>query len=81
MSHQTKGLNTTGGSNRFRFEKLSERLQKVNVDIIHRASKENIDLIGPKPENDKESTVFNGCFLLDHLTQFKQLDSTLHFQR
>lgn len=31
-----KGLNTTDSTNRVRFANLSQRLSKVNVDIIHK---------------------------------------------
>ena len=81
MSRNAKGLNTTGGSNRFRFEKLSERLQKVNVDIIHRTSKQKLDLIAPKEDNENPSNIFNGCYLLEHLQNFRQLDTTQNYQR
>jgi hypothetical protein len=78
MSSYSKGLNETGGANRLRFEKLSQRLQRINIDVVHRVhAKGSLDLsVSKKPE-----TGDLGCHFQDELEQCKELDTASEFKR
>lgn len=71
-----KGLNHTEGHNRFRFENLSERLQNVDVDIIHRAKQMGTLGISSLPETGE-----TGCYFQDELENLKELYLTSTFKR
>ena len=70
-----KGLNSTESNNRFRFEKLSERLSRVNVDVVHKVQQSGA-LGATIPDSGSE-----GCYFQDELEQCKDLDLTSHFKR
>lgn len=68
-----KGLNHTNGQNRFRFENLSERLQLINIDIIHTTKNKNL--------SNLPDTGINGCYFQDELENLKDLTLTSPFKR
>jgi len=74
----TKGLNTTDSKNRIRFETISERLQKINVDIVHKTDVSgSLNLVTSKtPE-----TGSLGCYFQDELELYKTLDISSDFKR
>jgi U3 small nucleolar RNA-associated protein 20 len=62
----------------FRFEKLSQKLQKINVDIVHRViAPGSMDL----QLHAAPSTGEQGCFLQDELDQLRHLDTTTSFKQ
>jgi hypothetical protein len=71
-----KGLNHTESHNRFRFEKLSERLQNVDIDIVHRSSQIGTLGIANLPETGQ-----SGCYFQDELENLKELYLTPSFNR
>jgi hypothetical protein len=78
MSAITLGLNSTESSNRIRFENLSQRLQKVNVDILHKVHDNSTVL----EANDKiPDTGRLGCYFQDELEQLKKLETSAHFKK
>lgn len=72
----SKGLNSTDGENRIRFEKLSEKLRRINVDVIHRVNTTNEGGFTENPITGEK-----GCFYQDHLQHWKPLEITAHFKR
>lgn len=70
-----KGLNTTESQNRFRFAKLSERLQRINTDVIHRVQQSG-SLAVSEPETGPR-----GCFFQDELESLKDLNLSPPFKR
>ncbi len=65
------------GKIRIRFENLSKRLQRVNVDILHKRP-ESFSL----QENiATPDTGDLGCFLLDELDRLKTLDTSPAFKK
>lgn len=70
IAMSTKGVNSSDSSNRLRFENLSQRLRKVNVDVVHRVRKaNNLDgTIAAAPD-----TGAKGCHFQDELEQVKEL--------
>ncbi len=73
-----KSLNTTDGKNRFRFAKKSERIQKLDIDIIHRVrAKRTLDVTSLNAPTSGEK----GCYLQDELERCKEHDSTSTFRR
>ena len=73
-----KGLNTTDSKNRLRFETISERLQKIHVDIVHKTDiSGSLNLVTSKtPE-----TGSLGCYFQDELELYKTLDTSGDFKR
>lgn len=73
-----KGLNTSGGRNRLRFQGLSQRLQGVDIDIVHRVRpRGNHDIsMNPTPETGEK-----GCYLQDELERCKDLETTSSFKK
>jgi hypothetical protein len=76
MSGIVIGLNSTEGKNRLRFETLSERLQKVNIDILHQVRKPVSLLATAAPDTGEL-----GCFFQDELEQCRKLDTSRDFRR
>jgi hypothetical protein len=77
MATITIGLNNTSGNNRIRFETLSERLQKVNIDILHQASTVgSLQTTQVAPDSGEL-----GCFFLDEIEQCKKLETSRHFRK
>jgi hypothetical protein len=71
-------LNATDSGNRVRFANLSQRLSKVNVDIVHRVRGHgSLDLHHSKTP----STGSLGCHFQDELEHCKTLDTASHFKR
>ena len=65
------------GKIRIRFENLSKRLQRINVDILHKKP-ESFSL----QENiTTPDTGEMGCFLLDELDQLKTIDISSSFKK
>lgn len=77
MSIITTGVNATESTNRIRFESLSQRLQRINVDIFHKAPSIS-DVVTSKA---LPSSGDLGCYFLDELELCKKLETELHFQR
>ena len=74
----TKGLNTTDSANRIRFSNLSERLQRVNIDVIHRVrSGGSLDI----HQSVAPSTGTLGCHFQDELENCKSLETNSYFKR
>lgn len=78
MSAITLGLNNSEGTNRIRFENLSQRLQKINVDILHKVHDNSTVL--QVNNNDPDSGSL-GCFFQDELEQLKKLETSSHFKK
>ena len=74
----TKGLNTTDSVNRVRFANLSQRLSRVNVDVVHRTRAQgSLDL----HHSAVPTTGPLGCHFQDELELRKTLDTASHFKR
>ena len=74
----TKGLNTTDSVNRVRFANLSQRLSRVNVDVVHRTRAQgSLDL----HHSAVPTTGPFGCHFQDELELCKTLDTASHFKR
>jgi len=74
-----KSLNRYGGSNRIRFESFSQKLQRVDVDVVHRVRHANGGM-----DSSSMDTPFSGdhgSFFFDELERIKSLDSTANFRR
>ena len=78
MSAITIGVNHSSSSKRIRFQKLSQRLQLVNVDIIHRVKDESL-IQGNQSISDKYGVIT--CYFSEELEELKRLDTTQHFKR
>lgn len=77
VSNTGDGDDPQDGKVRIRFESLSKRLQRVNVDILHKrpesfSLQENITT----PDGGEM-----GCFLLDELDRLKTLDNSPAFKK
>ena len=72
---KAKGLNSTESKNRLRFQTISERLSRVNVDVVHK-----IRQTGALDE-EVPDTGTQGCFFQDELERCKDFDSTSYFKR
>jgi hypothetical protein len=73
-----KGLNTTDSVNRVRFANLSQRLSRVNVDVVHKTSAQgSLDL----HHSATPSTGPLGCHFQDELEHCKTLDTASQFKR
>jgi hypothetical protein len=77
MDHLDTEPSENEGKNRVRFENLSKRLQKVNVDILHKKP-ESVYLMTKvvTPETGEY-----GCFLQDEVERLKTLDTSHSFKR
>lgn len=65
------------GANRIRFEKLSERLQRVNIDILHKVSTVGaLQTTETVPDSGEL-----GCFFQDELEQAKKLETSKPFRK
>lgn len=72
-----KGLNYTESQNRFRFQSLSQKLQNINVDVVHRVKQTgSLDATVAIPESGSQ-----GCFFQDELENLKDLNLSSHFKR
>ena len=72
-----KGLNRTESSNTFKFEALSQRLQRINVDIIQRVHHTgSLDAVQNVPDSGDK-----GCYFQDELERLKELEKTSQFKR
>ena len=73
----TKSLNTTESKNRFRFEKYSKRLQKVNIDVIHSYKGEGLlnESLSKLPKTS------SGCYFQEELERSKELYKGSIFKR
>lgn len=80
MSTITIGVNMNGGANganRIRFEKLSERLQRVNTDILHKVNTVGaLQTLETVPDSGEL-----GCFFQDELEQAKKLETSKPFRK
>ena len=73
-----KGLNTTDSANRVRFANLSQRLSRVNVDVVHKIRAQgSLDL----HHSATPTTGALGCHFQDELELCKTLDTASHFKR
>ncbi len=76
--NSTKSFPTeTNGKVRIRFETLSQRLQRINVDIHHKNPESfalREDVISPDGGE-------LGCFLADELERLRTLDTSSNFKR
>lgn len=65
------------GKIRIRFETLSQRLQKINVDILHKSTNNfYLQSTVVQPETGEL-----GCFVFDELERLKTLDMSTFFKR
>jgi hypothetical protein len=77
MSGGVKGLNSTQGTNRFKFQKRSDRVKQVSFDVVHKTKLPDTLDIGRKlPE-----TGSRGCHFQDALEGRKNLDTASVFKR
>jgi hypothetical protein len=74
----TIGLNNSGGENRLKFRKLSQRIEEIDIDIIHRVRPQgNLNTtLAPNPSNNEI-----GCYLQDELDRCRELDTSTNFRR
>ncbi|KAI9002646.1 armadillo-type protein [Gaertneriomyces semiglobifer] len=62
-----KRLNTTEGNNRFRFQSFRERVKTVNIDVVHRITRQD------EPEEEQFS------YFKDGIDKWTELNCTAHF--
>ena len=79
MSTTVKGLNTSEGRNRIRFVNLSERLQQINVDVIHRVNQ--VGSLSNAGSDAIPEMGAKGCHFQDELERCKDLDLCAPFKR
>ena len=74
----TKGVNTSGGPNRLRFENLSRQLSKVNIDVVHRVHEDSAlnTALHATP-----STGQLGCHFQDELENCKERETSNRFSK
>lgn len=72
-----KGLNTTGGSNRFKFQGKQARARRVDVDVAHKVRAEGF--LDADKAQDPE--VEGGSFFQQELDRSKELNVTPPFKR
>lgn len=72
-----KGLNTTGGSNRFKFQGKQARAKRVDVDVAHKVRAEGF--LDADKAQDPE--VEGGSFFQQELDRSKELNVTPPFKR
>lgn len=72
-----KSLNTSGGSNRFKFESKKSRARRVDVDVTHKVRAEGyLDA-----DSTQELDVHVGSFFQQELDRCKELNATPPFKR
>lgn len=72
-----KGLNTTGGTNRFKFHGKQDRAKRVDVDVAHKVRAEGF--LDADKAQDPE--VEGGSFFQQELDRSKELNVTPPFKR
>lgn len=72
-----KGLNTTGGSNRFKFQGKQARAKRVDVDVAHKVRADGFLDADKAPEPEVEG----GSFFQQELERSKELNVTPPFKR
>ncbi|CAM9734324.1 unnamed protein product, partial [Hapterophycus canaliculatus] len=72
-----KGLNTTGGSNRFKFQGKQARAKQVDVDVAHKVRADGF--LDADKAQDPE--VEGGSFFQQELDRSKELNVTPPFKR
>lgn len=69
-------MTSNGEKKRIRFEKISERLQRVKVDILHKVRQEGaLNVQRSQPETGEL-----GCLFLDELVECERLDRSQSFR-
>lgn len=72
-----KGLNSTQGTNRFKFQKRSDRVKQVSFDVVHKTKlPDALDIGHALPD-----TGARGCHFQDALEGCKNLDASSVFKR
>lgn len=72
-----KGLNTSGGTNRFKFQGKQARAKQVDVDVAHKVRAEGyLDA-----DKAQEPDVEGGSFFQQELDRSKELNVTPPFKR
>ena len=74
-----KGLDDTESGNRVRFQKLSQRLKKIHVDVVHRVKAQTNTIDSWKYATPDSGIA--GCHFQDELENCKDLCSTSIFKR
>lgn len=72
-----KGLNISGGTNRFKFEGKQARAKRVDVDVIHKVRAEGFLDADKAQEPDADG----GSFFQQELGRCKELNVTSPFKR
>ncbi|CAM9982824.1 unnamed protein product, partial [Sphacelaria rigidula] len=72
-----KGLNTSGGSNRFKFQGKQNRAKLVDVDVAHKVRAEGF----LDADKAHEPEVEGGSFFQQELDRCKELNVTPPFKR
>lgn len=72
-----KGLNISGGANRFKFEGKQARAKRVNVDVTHKVRAEGF----LDADKAQEPDVDGGSFFQQELDRCKELNVTSPFKR
>jgi hypothetical protein len=72
-----KGLNSTDGQNRLRFENFSSKLQRIDTDVVHKVRHVgSLDTTQLIPDSGTQ-----GCYFQDELERLKDLDLGSLFKR
>jgi hypothetical protein len=77
MAYAAKTVNPEEGKIRIRFETLSKRMSRINVDIIHKKT-DSFSLQDTRVTPDSGDM---GCFLLDEIERLKTLDTSPMFKK
>lgn len=77
MAYAAKTVNPEEGKIRIRFETLSKRMSKIDVDIIHKKT----DAFSLQETRFTPDNGDMGCFLLDEIERLKTLDTAPAFKK
>jgi hypothetical protein len=77
MSYAAKTIDPEEGKVRIRFESLSKRLSKIDVDIVHKKT-DSFSLRGTQATPDSGEM---GCFFLDEIERLRTLDTAPAFKK
>lgn len=72
-----KGLNTSGGSNRFKFQGKQSRAKRVDVDVAHKVHADGF----LDADKAQEPGIQGGSFFQQELDRCKELNVTPRFKR
>ena len=72
------GLNSSGGENRIKYRKLRQRIDEVDIDVVHRVRQSGYldPALAAAP-----SMGSRGCYFQDELERCNELESSTSFKR